>query len=73
MSWDYDREYAEGGRSSVPPEWGLMLRALYAIHCERLIKTKGARKLLERVMRQARRAGLLSNEYFMVNGTLIES
>jgi transposase len=40
---------------------------------ERLIEAKVARKLLRRVVRQARRAGLLSNEHFTVDGTLIES
>lgn len=40
---------------------------------ERLIGAKVARKLLRRVVRQARRAGLLSNEHFNVDGTLIES
>ena len=40
---------------------------------ERLIEAKVARKLLRRVVRQARRGGLLSNEHFTVDGTLIES
>jgi IS5 family transposase len=40
---------------------------------ERLIEAKVARKLLRRMVRQARRAGLLSNEHFTVDGTLIES
>ncbi len=43
MSRDFDRVYADGGRSSVPPE--------------RLIKAKVARKLLRRMVRQARRSG----------------
>jgi hypothetical protein len=59
MSRDFDRVYADGGRSSVPPE--------------RLIKAKVARKLLRRMVRQARRSGLLSNEHFTVDGTLIEA
>jgi transposase len=40
---------------------------------ERLIEVKVARKLLRRVVRRAKRAGLLSNEHFSVDGTLIES
>lgn len=40
---------------------------------ERLIEVKVARKLLRRVVRQARAAKLLSNEHFSVDGTLIES
>lgn len=40
---------------------------------ERLIEAKVARKLLRRVVRQARAAQLLSNEHFSVDGTLIES
>jgi IS5 family transposase len=38
-----------------------------------LIEAKVARKLLRRVLREARRSGLLSNEHFTVDGTLIES
>jgi len=112
MSRDFDRVYAEGGRSSVPPERlvrALVLQVLYSIRSERLlmeqldynllfrwfvglsidepvwdhstftknrerlIEAKVARKLLRRVVRQARRSGLLSNEHFTVDGTLIES
>ncbi len=40
---------------------------------ERLIEAKVARKLLRRVVRNARAARLLSNEHFSVDGTLIES
>lgn len=40
---------------------------------ERLIEAKVARKLLRRIVRQARAAKLLSNEHFSVDGTLIES
>jgi len=112
MSRDFDRVYAEAGRSSVPPERlvrALVLQVLYSIRSERLlmeqldynllfrwfvglsidepvwdhstftknrerlIEAKVARKLLRRVVRQARRSGLLSNEHFTVDGTLIES
>ena len=40
---------------------------------ERLIEAKVARKLLRRVVRNAKTARLLSNEHFSVDGTLIES
>ena len=40
---------------------------------DRLIEAKIARKLLRRVVRKARKAQLLSNEHFSVDGTLIES
>lgn len=40
---------------------------------ERLIEAKVARKLLRRVVKNARAARLLSNEHFSVDGTLIES
>jgi transposase len=40
---------------------------------DRLIEAKVARKLLRRVVRKARKAQLLSNEHFSVDGTLIES
>ena len=39
----------------------------------RLIEAKVARKLLRRVVRNAKAARLLSNEHFSVDGTLIES
>ena len=38
MSWDFDRVYAEGGRSSIPPERlvrALVLQILYSIRSER--------------------------------------
>ena len=40
---------------------------------DRLIEAGVARKLLRRVGRKARRAGLLSSEHFSVDGTLIEA
>ena len=40
---------------------------------DRLIEAKVARKLLRRVVRKAKKARLLSNEHFSVDGTLIES
>lgn len=40
---------------------------------DRLIEAKVARKLLRSMVRKARKAQLLSNEHFSVDGTLIES
>ena len=40
---------------------------------DRLIEAKVARKLLRRIVRKAKKAQLLSNEHFSVDGTLIES
>jgi transposase len=40
---------------------------------DRLIEAQVARKLLRRVVRRAKKAQLLSNEHFSVDGTLIES
>lgn len=40
---------------------------------DRLIEAKVARKLLRRMVRKAKKAHLLSNEHFSVDGTLIES
>jgi transposase len=40
---------------------------------DRLIEAKVARKLFRRIVRRAKRAGLLSSEHFSVDGTLIES
>jgi transposase len=40
---------------------------------DRLIEAKVARKLLRRMVRKAKKAQLLSNEHFSVDGALIES
>lgn len=112
MSRDFERVYAKGGRSSVPPERllrALVLQVLCSIRNERLlmeqldcnllfrrfaglsidepawdhwtfttnrarlIEAKVARKLLRRVVRQARRSRLLSGKHVTVDGTLTES
>lgn len=112
MSRDFERVYAQNGRSSIAPERlvrALVLQVLYSIRSERLlveqldynllfrwfvglsvdeavwdhstftknrdrlIEAGVARKLLRRVGRRARRAGLLSSEHFSVDGTLIEA
>jgi IS5 family transposase len=58
------------GLSIDEPVWD---HSTFTKNRERLIEAKVARKLLRRVVRQARRLGLLSNEHFTVDGTLIES
>lgn len=112
MHRDFERVYADSGRSSIAPERlvrALVLQVLYSIRSERLlveqldynllfrwfvglsidepiwdhssftknrdrlIEAGVARKLLRRVGAKARRAGLLSNEHFSVDGTLIEA
>ena len=45
----------------------------FAKNRDRLIEAGVARKLLRRIGRKARREGLLSNEHFSVDGTLIEA
>lgn len=58
------------GLSVDEPVWD---HSTFTKNRERLIEAKVARKLLRRVVRRARAGGLLSNEHFSVDGTLIES
>jgi transposase len=58
------------GLSIDEPIWD---HSTFTKNRDRLIAAKVARKLLRRVVRKARDAGLLSNEHFSVDGTLIES
>jgi transposase len=52
---------------------GIWDHSTFTKNRERLIEAKVARKLLRRVVRNAKAARLLSNEHFSVDGTLIES
>lgn len=45
----------------------------FSTNQERLIKTEAARKFLGKIVDQARKAKLLSDEHFSVDGTLIEA
>ena len=58
------------GLSIEEPVWD---HSTFTKNRERLIEAKVARKLLRRVVRNAKAARLLSNEHFSVDGTLIES
>lgn len=58
------------GLSIDEPVWD---HSTFTKNRERLIEAKVARKLLRRVVRNAKAARLLSNEHFSVDGTLIES
>ena len=72
----FDQVSVEGGHGSVPPDRllrALVLQVLRSIRGERLIEAKVARKPLRRLVRQARRSGLPSNEHLTGYGALIES
>ena len=47
--------------------------SVFSVNQERLIGSDAARLFLEKVLEQARKAKLLSNEHFSVDGTLIEA
>ncbi len=59
LSSVFDRGYAKDGRPSIPPE--------------RLLKHEVGQKLFDEVVGRAHARGLLSNEHFTVDGTLIEA
>src|SRR5215475_2853457 len=88
MSQDFDGLYAKVGRPSIPPERllrGLLLRwfvgleiddevwnhAVFSKNRDRLLNQDLAQKFVARVKEQA--AGLMSDEHFTVDGTLIEA
>jgi len=58
------------GLSADEPVWD---HSSFTKNRDRLIEAGVARKLLRRVGAKARRSGLLSNEHFSVDGTLIEA
>ena len=68
--------YSTTGRPSIAPERlirALLLQGLYTIRSERLLEADIARELFEAIIGQARVSGLLSDEHFSVDGTLIEA
>ena len=89
LSPDLDRMYANVGRPSIPPERLLkssLLIALYSVRSERAFCEQLDYKNRERLLRhgvgqalfgevvlEADRHGLLSDEHFTVDGTLIEA
>jgi transposase len=58
------------GLSIDEPIWD---HSTFTKNRDRLIEARVARKLLRRMVRKAKKAQLLSNEHFSVDGTLIES
>lgn len=74
MSKDFDGLYAKVGRPSIPPERllrALLLQVFYSVRSERLLNQDLAQRFFARVKEQA--AGLMSDEHFTVDGTLIEA
>src|SRR6516165_4559723 len=72
----FDALYASSGRPSIAPEKllrGLLLQVLYTMRSERLLKGEIAQGFFAAVVEQARGQGLLSDEHFTVDGTLIEA
>ena len=83
LSPEFARLYAPVGRPSIPPEKllrALLLQVLYSTRSERLLMEQLDYNLLfrwfvglTRVLARARQQGLLSDEHFTVDGTLIEA
>src|SRR5882724_6098233 len=68
LSPQFDQLYSKVGRPSIPPEHllrALLLQVLYSVRSERAF--------FERVRAQAEQRGLLSDEHFTVDGTLIDA
>src|SRR3989304_292517 len=76
LSPRFEAMYAEGGRPSIPPEKllrALLLQCLYSVRRERLLEADVARAFFTEIGKLAREKGLLSDEHFTVDGTLIEA
>jgi len=76
LSPQFDQLYSKVGRPSIPPEHllrALLLQVLYSVRSERLLRGDIAHAFFERVRAQAEQHGLLSDEHFTVDGTLIEA
>src|SRR6266851_5460878 len=72
----FEGMYAALGRPSIAPERllrALTLQVLYTVRSDRLLKGEVAEAFLAAVLAQARELGLLSDEHFTVDGTLIEA
>jgi transposase len=66
--------YVEGGQPSIPPEKLLraqLLQMLYSVRSERLLKAAVTKEFSSQVVERAREAGLVSDEHFTVDGTLL--
>ena len=64
MPLRFDAMYAEGGRPSIPPEKPLRVQRL-----QMLYSVPSERQVVERV----RAPGLVSDEHFTVDGTLLDA
>ena len=76
MDRRFEKLYSQMGRTSIAPERpirALLLQVLYPIRSERLLEADIARELFEAIVEQARMAGLLGDEHFSVDGTMIEA
>ncbi len=87
LSPEFGQLYAQVGRPSIAPEKllrALLLQVLYSVRSERLLMEQLDYNLLFRwfvgldmddpvVLAQARERGVLSDEHFTVDGTLIEA
>src|SRR6267378_3562411 len=74
MSRDFDGLYSQVGRPSIAPERllrALLLQVFYSVRSDRLLNQDLAQKFFAPVKEQA--AGLMSDEHFTVDGTLIEA
>src|SRR6266849_434734 len=76
MSPLFAQLYSRVGRPSIAPEKllrALLLQAFYSVRSERLIEGEIAKAFFDQVLAQAAKQGLLSDEHFTVDGTLIEA
>ena len=68
MDGRFEKLYSQTGRPSIAPE--RLIRARLLIE---QLKADIARELLDAIVEQARMAGLLSDEHFSVDGTMVEA
>src|SRR5882672_6998635 len=76
LSARFDRLYSTTGRPSIPPEKllrALLLQMLYSIRRERLLDGDVADAFFAEVLAAIKADGLLSDEHFTVDGTLLEA
>src|SRR5262244_872974 len=85
LSPQFNQLYSRVGRPSIPPDllfrWFVGLKAdgriwdatVFTKNRQRLLDGEIARAFFDRVVAQARERGLLSDEHFTVDGTLIEA
>lgn len=74
MSPLFEAMYSDTGRPSIAPEKLLraqLLQMLYSVRSERLLKAAVTKEFSSQVVERAREAGLVSDEHFTVDGTLL--